>query len=317
MSAGLAEVAPVSFPALGTTAVVWVTDPGAEEEALGAVRSHIDAVDRACSRFRADSELTALNAAAGRPVAASPVLLDAVEVALWAARLTGGLVDPTVGTAMRVLGYDRDFGRVHPAAGPLRVTVRPVPGWRLVWADRPSRTVRVPAGVELDLGATAKARCADRSAAAAHAATGAGVLVSLGGDVAVAGPSPAGGWRVRVTDRHDDPPSAGGQEVAVTSGGLATSGTAARRWWRGGRALHHLVDPATGWPAPERWRTVSVAAASGLEANVASTAAMILGEAAVAWLAERRLPARLVEPSGAVTTVAGWPAGGAGELPAC
>jgi thiamine biosynthesis lipoprotein len=273
------------------------------------VRHEVEAIDAAASRFRPDSELAAVNAAAGAAVSVSDLMIEAVTTALRGARITDGLVDPTVGSAMRVLGYDRDFGSVAAEGPPLTVTVRPIPGWRLVWTDADSNTVRVPAGVELDLGATAKALCADRAATRAGALAGVGVLVSLGGDLAVAGPAPAGGWSVLVTDRTNDPDPATGQVVAVTTGGLATSGVTARRWGRGGRRLHHVVDPATGWPADGSWRTVSVAAASCVDANIASTAAIVVGAAAPAWLAERNLPARLVANDGRVTTVAGWPEG--------
>jgi thiamine biosynthesis lipoprotein len=252
--------------------------------------------------------LARLNVCPGRPVVASELFLEAVEVALRAAALTGGRVDPTVGTALRILGYDRDFALIHPAGPPLRITVKPVPGWRLVWTDRRTSTVRIPAGVELDLGATAKALCADRAAQAAAEATGSGVLVSLGGDIAVAGPAPAGGWRVRVTDDHAGPVDGPGQTVLIASGGLATSGISVRRWARGDRPMHHLVDPATGLPPAQYWRTVSVAAGSCVDANIAATAAIILGADACGWLARQRLPGRLVDTRGEVVRVGGWPA---------
>jgi FAD:protein FMN transferase len=164
--------------------------------------------------------------------------------------------------------------------------------------------------VELDLGATAKALCVDQAAGRAAALTGAGVLVSIGGDIAVAGAGPEDGWPVRVTDDHAAPPEAPGQTVTLRSGGLATSGTSVRRWVRGGTELHHLIDPTTGQPAVGRWRTVTVAAGSCVDANIASTAAMIRGETAVDWLTGAGLPARLVSTDGEVTAVGGWPAEG-------
>lgn len=302
-----ATLAAHTFPALGTTAVVLTADPSALADACVVVERQIDAVDRACSRFRDDSELTRLNRAGGRPVTVSAVLREAVEVALRAARATDGLVDPTVGAAMRLVGYDRDFASVAAEGGAIVLRAGPVPGWRLVRVDRSCGQVQVAPGVELDLGATAKAWCADRAASAAATATGAGVLVSLGGDVAAAGVPPAGGWQVRVADHHAAPADAPAHVVGITAGGVATSGTSARRWVRGGRHLHHLLDPATGLPASSPWRTVSVAAASCVEANIASTAAVIVGDAAPAWLADRGLPARLVGAGGNVVTVAGWP----------
>ena len=131
--------------------------------------------------------------------------------------------------------------------------------------DEQSRIVVLPAGARLDLGATAKAWAADRSAGRLAEALGCGVLVSLGGDIAVAGEAPPGGWRVRfqdVTGRPEEPPVGPSAVVAIRGGGLATSSTMARRWRRGGDVLHHILDPRTGLPAPPCWRTVSVAAAT-------------------------------------------------------
>ena len=267
----------------------------------------------ACSRFRADSELVAVNAtASGRPegVPVSALLAEAIAVALRAARQTRGILDPTVGAAMAAVGYDRDFALVRQTGPPLRLTVRQVPGWRQVRLDADARTLGLPAGTQLDLGATAKAWAADRSAGRLAERLGCGVLVSLGGDIAVAGQPPAAGWRIRVQDitgRPEDPPAGPAAVVSIRAGGLATSSTAARRWRRGGDVLHHILDPRTGLPAAPVWRTVSVAALSCVEANTASTAAIIQGRDAIGWLTAHRLPARLVGSDGSITTVAGWP----------
>ncbi len=297
-----------SFRALGTTAVLWVTDAARLTPALEALEEELDAVDRACSRFRDDSELTAVNRNAGRPVRVGPLLLHAVRVALAAAEATGGLVDPTLGRTLRLAGYDRTFAVVAARDGS-GLVARPSssPGVRRVVVDEAASTICVPVDAELDLGATAKALAADRAASACAAAAGCGVLVSLGGDVAVAGEVPAGGWPVRIGDDHAAGPDAPGPVVAIDGGGLATSSTTVRRWRIGEAELHHILDPRTGRPARTPWRTVTVAAATCADANTASTAAILLGEAAPAWLAERRLPARLVTGDGAVTCVAGWP----------
>ncbi|HYT26543.1 MAG TPA: FAD:protein FMN transferase, partial [Actinomycetota bacterium] len=135
-----------------------------------------------------------------------------------------------------------------------------------------------------------------------------GVLVSLGGDLATAGTPPPGGWAVRVADWHAAGRGAQGQTVRVRGGGLATSSTTVRRWTRGGEQLHHVVDPATGRPAPVVWRTVSVAAATCVDANVAATAAIVRGDRSPAWLDSLGLPARLVRPDGSLVRVGGWPA---------
>jgi thiamine biosynthesis lipoprotein len=289
-----------------------VTDPERLPRCESLLRDWLDTVDAACSRFRPDAELRALDDSAGRPVQVSPVLAEALAAALHAAELTGGLVDPTVGRALERLGYDRDFSLMTGDDGsPLRFEVRPVPGWRTVRFDPQRSTVAVPEGVRLDLGATAKAWAADRAAAVLSADAGCGVLVALGGDTAVAGPPPQGGWRIRVQDRTDEcAPEAPHAVVTVHDGGLATSGTAARRWARGGRQLHHLIDPRTGQSSDTPWRTVSVAAGTCLDANTAATAALIRGAEAPAWLVSAGLPARLVAEDGGVTAVAGWPAEG-------
>ena len=297
--------ASASWRALGTLVQLVVTDPSALPEARQVLESDLAEVDAACSRFRPDAEIRALK---GGRQAISPLLAEAIGVALRAARLTDGDVDPTVGAAMSAVGYDRDFEHIIPNGPPLALTVRTVPGWREVHLD--GRSLTMPAGVQLDLGATAKAWAADRSAARIATSTGSGVLVSLGGDIAVAGPAPDGGWRIRVQDvtgAPGDRPAGPYAQIAIRDGGLATSSTAARRWQRGGDVLHHILDPRTGLPAEPVWRTVSVAAGSCADANAASTAAVIRGRRALGWLAQLALPARLVDATGVVFTVAGWP----------
>jgi thiamine biosynthesis lipoprotein len=296
------------FPVWGSTGVLALIDGKARTEALTILLAEIEAFDLACSRFRPDSELARLNSAppAG-PVRVSTLLLDAVDAALRAAAVTDGLVDPTVGTALEVLGYDRDFAVVERNGPAVEVIIRPVTGWKAVRIDRVRSTVTRPTGAHLDLGATAKARCADLAASRIADRLGTGVLVGLGGDVAVAGPPPAGGWSVKIADDHNSPIDSSGAAVSIASGGLATSSTTVRRWRRGSQAHHHLIDPGTGRPAAEYWRTVTVAAGSCLDANIASCASILLGERAVSWLAGRALPARLWQEDGSVATVAGWP----------
>ena len=175
----------------------------------------------------------------------------------------------------------------------------------------------LPAGVALDLGATAKALAADRAARAARHAAGCGVLVSLGGDIAVAGPAPGDGWAIRVTEDHAAPESAAGQTITIRSGGLATSGTTVRRWRAQGAERHHILDPRSGRPAAVVWRTASVAAASCVDANTASTAAIVRGADAAPWLLRHRLPARLVSAHGRVLLLGGWPRRDAAPVPSC
>ncbi len=293
-----------TFPALGTTATVIASDVGRLLEAVAVVRDEVDEIDRACSRFRTDSDLARLHGSPDRWTTVSPALFEAVEVALGAARATDGAVDPTVGDAVRRMGYDRDFARIAPT-GP-QITSRPAPGWRVVETDPERCAIRLPAGVLLDLGATAKASAADGAAARAVAVTGVGVLVSLGGDLAAFGDAPAGGWTVSISDDHRDAID-NGEVVSISSGGLATSSTTVRRWMRGGMPVHHVVDPMTGRPAAEVWRTVSVTAARCVDANTATTAAIVLGERAVGWIRALGLPARLVRADGRIVRLCGWP----------
>jgi FAD:protein FMN transferase len=228
-------------------------------------------------------------------------------VALDAARLTGGDVDPTVGGSLTALGYDRDLVEVSAAGA---VVPAPAPGWRCVELDEDRLRVRVAPGVGIDLGATAKAWTADHAAAAIASRTGSGCLVSIGGDIAVSGPAPRGGWRIRVEDvtRHpDDPPAGPSTVVTLRNGGLATSSTRARRWQRDGLALHHLLDPRTGLPPAPAWRTVSAAAASCVAANTVTTTAIVRGHGAWPYLRSVGTPVRLVAVDGTVLTVGGWP----------
>ncbi|MFI6251287.1 FAD:protein FMN transferase [Streptomyces sp. NPDC051016] len=307
----LRTTAAAEWRALGTTVRLVVTDPALLDSCNLLLARQLAEVDAACSRFRGDSELAALDTTHGRPVRVSPLLAEALAVALRAAEATDGAVDPTVGSAMEAIGYDRDFTLVREDDRPVSLRVRRAPGWRRVTLDEETGTVTVPEGVRLDLGATAKAWAADRAARTLARTAGCGVLVSLGGDTAVAGEPPAGGWQIRVQDITgpvDEQPAQGSYDtVGLRSGGLATSGTAARRWQRGGHDLHHIVDPRTGLPVRSPWRTVSVAAASCADANAATTAALVKGAGAERWLTRLGLPARLVTHRGTVVTTPGWP----------
>ncbi len=334
-----AKPAAADWRAIGTPVRLLVTDPSQLGAGRRLLAAQLAALDLACSRFRPDSELAGAERAAGTAVPVSAVLADAVAVALHAAEITDGDLDPTVATALAALGYDRDFEHVSEDGPALRLSASSRPSWREIRLDLEARLLTVPPGVRLDLGATAKARAADLAAARLAGLLGCGVLVSLGGDIRVAGEPPEGGWQVRVQDvtgHPDDPPAGQSAMIAIHTGGLATSGTTARRWRRGGVTLHHILDPRSGLPVTPVWRTVSVAADTSLQANIASTAAIIRGNAAPAWLQGLGLPARLVAagavpsrgddppdppagavpsrgddppdpPAGAVRTVAGWP----------
>jgi thiamine biosynthesis lipoprotein ApbE len=294
-----------SFVAMGTVNTVAVEDEAFLRDAMAIVQAGIRQVDETCSRFKPRSELSRLNHVAGETTPISALLEEALLAALQSARITDGLVDPTVGRRVEEIGYSVTFGQVPVDGPPLELRTRAVLGWRSIELDPDMHTVRIPEGVALDFGASGKAWAADRTASAAAEALGIGVLVECGGDVAVRGPAPTGGWPVRVAS---DAGAEDGQDVVLRDGGLATSGTTSRRWRRGGVYLHDIIDPATGLPAQTPWAMVSVAAATCLEANAASTAALIMGDRASAWLDRLGLPSRLVAADGAVHYVGGWAA---------
>ena len=290
--------------ALGSIAEI-VTDARALFEASTMLERELERIDLVASRFRNDSELSRLNAAAGTEVVVGPDLFEAIDVALTMAQATDGLVDPTVGPAMNALGYDRDFADVVSGVDGDLPPKRAVPGWRSIAVDAGRRTVQLPAHTSLDLGATAKALSADRAAATIHNRLGCGVLVSLGGDASAAGPPPVGGFAIGIADTCTSPTPA--ETIAISSGGLASSGIGVRHWRLGTHQVHHIVDPATGLPAAAYWRTVSTAAATCVQANAASTTAIVLGARAVEWLEGHRLPSRLVRLDGTVVYTEGWP----------
>jgi len=280
---------------------IVVTDAGSLPVARREVDAELDAVDAAASRFRSDSEIASLATSDGRPTKISDVLANLLDAALTAAAQTDGDVDPTVGAALIALGYDgaSETGGSHapPAASMLTPAV-----WSMV-ALR-DRVVTVPPGVVLDLGATAKAVAADQCAQRVHGVTGSGVLINLGGDIATAGPAPVGGWPVLVHDADGDPESS----VALPAGAaLATSSTIRRRWRRGEDLVHHILDPRTGRSADPVWRTVSVAARTCYAANTVSTAAVVRGWPALAWIRTLGMTARLVDRDRGVHTVGDWP----------
>ncbi|MEV8181478.1 FAD:protein FMN transferase [Arthrobacter sp. N199823] len=298
-----------SWTVWGLEASITVTEPSLASAAELVVREEIAGVDDACSRFREDSELVRLQPRLSSGATVSPLLAMLVESALDAAAWTDGDVDPTLGRDLEALGYDRDLAEVrlgprgaviHDPRGQQRST-----GWsqvRLV-----GRKLSVPEHLRLDLGATAKAVAADLAAQRVAAELGCGILVSLGGDIATAGPAPEGGWQVLVQDLPGDPR----QQVTLRAGhAMATSSTQKRRWQHAGRTVHHILDPRFGLPADPVWRSVSVAAPSCLLANTFSTAGIVRGFAAVEWFDRVGVSARLVDVRGRVSTTAGWPEDG-------
>ena len=292
-----------TWRALGTYVHLSTSDESALEPARQVAAGLLEDVDRTCSRFRRDSDLVRANASAGSWTSVDPLLVKAIGAAIESAELTDGLVDPTLGHALVAVGYDRDISLVlAESSDPAGVPVPARAGaWRDIQRDLDG-AVMVPHGSALDLGATAKAWAADLIVAAIAAQFEGTVVLSLGGDIAVAGP---GGWPVAITETIDDP--AGAEVVHLPYGGLATSSTAARRWIRDGVVRHHLIDPRSGEPTSGRWRTVTATGVTCLAANTASTAAIVLGDRALTWLADRDIPARLVTTDGRIVRTPRWP----------
>ena len=311
MTKGTDVIEPVlttrSFRAIGTTATVVVQAPGDAQEAEQILAGELAAFDLACSRFRRDSELQSVHANAGRTVAVSALLFEALCVACDAAERTGGAVDPTIGNAIVALGYDADLDEVQSRLPAPPQALGPVAGYQHVQLNPRHRTVRIPRGVRLDLGSSAKALAADRAAARIAGRIGTGTLVSLGGDVAVAGPPPPGGWAVGIARESSTPAERVDQVVAITEGGLASSATSVRTWRAGDRDVHHIVDPRTGDCVEPYWTLVSAAGSSCVEANLVTTASIVWGERALDELARFEQSVRLVRFDGKVISLNGWP----------
>ena len=293
-----------TFRALGTSVFVAVRDAAELESARRLAEELLRDVDEVCSRFREDSDLSRVNARPGHWVEVDPLLVGAVAVAMDAARETDGIVHPLLGRQLVQLGYDRDFDTLIDLGDAVLESQPPdLRSWELIDLD-PAGGVRIPALTSLDLGSTGKAWAADLVAAAYEQELGASAIVSVGGDVRIAGPG-TDPWPIAVSER---PGEDADTLVTLDRGGLATSSTQVRRWSRGGVRRHHLLDPRTGWPAQEVWRTVTATGATCTAANTASTAAVVLGHEAVTWLESHGVAARLVGTDGEVRTTGAWPA---------
>ncbi|MGC4110800.1 MAG: FAD:protein FMN transferase [Nocardioides sp.] len=289
-----------TFEALGTYVYVATRDPAELPAARLLTESLLRGVDRTCSRFRADSDLTRANAHAGRWTVVDPLLVAAVRVAVDAAEATDGLVHPLLGRSLASLGYDRDFGQLRDRGAVIPTGAPSLDAWRRLGVD--DDAVRVPVGTALDLGATGKGFAADLVAAALDAELREPAFVGVGGDLAVSRPDEHS-WPVVVSER----PGAPGVTVHLQQGGLATSSTRVRRWARGGTTYHHVVDPRSGLPARDVWRTASCVGDTAAGANTASTASIVLGDAAPEWLERHAVTARLVGCDGRVRRTGAWP----------
>lgn len=291
------------FEVWGVTATLATEREDQRAFAHERLRHWIDRVDDACNRFRDDSEISRLNDRAGQTVAVSPTLELALRTALAASEETDGLCDPTILPSLLALGYDTDYDALArrddvPLAPPVAA-----PGRAAVALDTEEHTVTLAPGCRLDLGASAKALAADL--VADDVATSGGVVVEIGGDVAIRGVGPEGPWAIGVSDTL----VLDGREprVVVGGGGVATSSLAERTWRAGGRVVNHIVDPRTGLCADGPYRAASVAASTCVRANAFATAALLWGEDAAFHVAQASCAARLVRRDGGVDYVGGWP----------
>ncbi|MQY22700.1 FAD:protein FMN transferase [Nocardia macrotermitis] len=308
--------ASTTLSAIGTTVVIVCTDARELAFATRLVRARLDELDRAASRFRHDSELWQINCRSvelartddrgSLRVTVGWTLGSCLRAAMRVERQTEGLVCASLGTMLAACGYDDDLDAVRArgatgASGPAGDDPAPCAAATF---DEERWQVTVPAGTMLDLGASAKAWAADALATELAARYAGGFLVNLGGDIATGGVPPDGGWAVGVQDWE------GGVQQVVRSTGqaFATSSTRLRTWTHRGSTQHHIIDPRTGRPARTRWAQVTCAGPDAVQANAASTAAIILDERAPGWLAERGVPARLSTAEHEVTTTPGWPA---------
>jgi len=291
-----------SFHAMNTEITV-LTPAGTpeSERALETVQTVFEEVENRLSRFRPDSELSALNRSSGKPFKASPGLFRAVSLALEAAESTNGVFDPTVLPALQAAGYDRSFELIgsHSAT----TVVATLPNYRGVRRDPSLSIVTLPAGCQLDLGGIGKGLAVDLAIEATEFLGDR--CINAGGDIAARGHSANNkGWIVALEDGDAN----AFPVVEVCDGALATSTTTKRRWSSGERTVHHLIDPHTGLPSTSPFRTVTVVAATCVQADVAAKTALLMGEPGLDFVANLGMHAFAVRQDGTTTHTAGWPA---------
>jgi thiamine biosynthesis lipoprotein len=278
-------------------------------ELLCAAEQVFHGVEERFSRFRPSSELSRLNDMSGHTVIVSPEMFHLLDLCRRFHRLSGGLFDPAILPDLESAGYDRSFELVPsqaPEATPTNST--PANGSIADLAmDRSRRAVQAPPTVRLDLGGIGKGYAVDR--AAQLLAPAADFLIDAGGDIFASGDGPDGdGWLVAVANPLREDEDLG--VVRLRGQALATSTVTRRRWQRDGRWLHHLIDPRTGEPALSDALSVSVIAASAVEADVFAKVALLLG----VEVGERFLDARGAEglfalSDGSWQATREWPGG--------
>ena len=287
------SVARNTFRAMGTHVTLLGPadgNPVAFARATHRVRTRFEREESRFSRFRADSELTRVNARAGQPTLVSGAFADLVSFALDAAGRTSGRFDPTVLDAMVAAGYDRDFDEVLAGARAILHPTRPCGRWKDVVLD--GRALTLPPGTGLDLGGVAKGWAVDRAATDALGEGLPWAVVNAGGDLRISGAPPSEGTAVGIED--PDAPEEDLLRIVLVEGALATSSIRRRAW---GAELHHLIDPTTGAPARTGVAQATVWAPTCAEAEVLAKDALLEGETAL-----DRIPGVLVTTDDRVVT---------------
>lgn len=263
---------------MGGQAQTIVVGPAAASVAAAVVDRVAD-LEQRWSRFIDDSDVCRLARSSGVPMRVHADTVHALECATIGWTATAGRFDPTVGTPLVALGYDRTYDELDGRA-PMSSRPRPAPGMGGVHVAPVTQLVTVPSGVRLDFGAFGKGLAADVAVEEALEAGAEGICVNLGGDLRVAGTPPDGdAWCVSV-----EAPGIPGSEIArlvLAGGGVATSDPDARTWRRAGVAMRHVVDPATGSPVQSSG-AVTVVAGECWWAEVLATAATVAGPTAAA-----------------------------------
>jgi FAD:protein FMN transferase len=274
-----------SFEAMGSHVRLLIGEPLSEApspaEAAERIQRFVAEFEATLSRFDPDSELSALNRDPRERVPGSPLLRQAVRAGLWAAELSGGLVDPTLVEQIERAGYATSRAGVRPAplraalaADPKRrpATPDPAANWSRFAVDDERGEVVRPLGLRFDSGGIGKGLAADLIAASLQDYTS--FVVDCGGDIRVGGREAS---HRTVAVEH---PLSGGRPyvVSLRAGGIATSGLNVRIWRReDGSFAHHLLDPSTGQPAWTGLVGVTALGASTLEAETLSKAALLAG----------------------------------------
>jgi len=293
----------MKFEIWGLTGTLTTEHDAQMDDATKRLWYWLDAFDASCNRFRDDSELSRLNDSHGATVAISPALELALAAALRAADVTGSMVDPTVLPALLALGYDRDFDELATGDPILAHDAVPSMGTASIHLDTMAHTVSLDPPCSLDLGASAKALVVDL--VADDVAPSGGVVVELGGDVAVRGEGPQGPWAIAVS--HSLVLDGNEPRISIRRGGIATSSTASRTWRVGEHTVNHIVDPRTGRCAQGLYTTATVSASDCVLANSFATAALLWNEDASYHIAQAGWSARLVRGDGSLDFVGGWP----------